>query len=728
MLEIFLAPLIIVIGVVVISRRRRAGAGKPALPSRTMTGSASRDAGLVQRDRPSATTAMTAETDKSSVAAAMPHTHEAPGPLPDSGEPYREPSSAKAGVTTTSAADGVGLARPELEPESLSTSESSAGEQSSTEPQTNASSDDSGDKLNDGSRDYIGPSLIHSAGSIDIPPATTINSAPPIGERRPQRSISPHQIDAGSPGVSPEGLAALTANEVAPATALLLEKGTPGQSIELPSGADSDAVAAEERKGEPDVAQGVQGERDEPVPEIADVLDANEDGVETWGTPRRYRPAPRLLRPDRAGTTRNRDSAAGSNSLQMAVRLSFRTGGICQFSLLAQRRSDLPERIEVRGRDRTELLRALQDDWYELKAPNDLSGLLRDGAAWTSTQPGKVAARWTLASRDIYVLGVLADFGGYVSTPRLTIGEDHVVLCVAGRQTDVSAALRAAGCAEARLIESGSGVPHGWIAFRNVKPSRWVPAANDGDVLETLRPLANIDIRLEGGIKVDRSAWLIDHPPTIRLIGDLASAGEVMIDGEPVLVASDGVCVSPRLGELGEHTIWSSSATRRYQVVQGMQEWEPWAAHRTPNASICGATVFPLAGSQPDSRQVLVPAGEFALIGAIPGTVLHCSRDVSSRSPVSVAFPRFDPVWIIPRYPLRCDRRTACVRRIGTDLPSLMPNNTRPRIHRASLWEWSSLILDAHRRKLISDPADVTTANLWAEYERAARSIWRRLK
>jgi hypothetical protein len=501
-----------------------------------------------------------------------------------------------------------------------------------------------------------------------------------------------------------------------------------GHAIELPDGVDVDAVTGEEGEPELDIPDAVAGEEGEPEPDTADTPGADEDVVEGGGTPRRYRPAPRLPRPDRAGAPRTRDAAAGDRSLQMAVRLSFRAGGVCQFSLLAQRRTDLPEQIEVRGQDRTELLRALQDDWYELKAPDNLSVLLRDGAAWTAARSSEVTAKWALPHRDIYVLGVVADFGGYVSAPRLTIGEDHVVLCVTDRQQDVSAALTAAGCTEVRLVDVDSGVPDGWIVFRNVKPSRWVPATNDGDILDTIRPLANIEILLQGGIKVDRSAWLVDHAPTIRIAGDVASAGEVQIDGQPALIAEDGVCVSTSQGEPGEHVVWSSSASRWYQVVHGMQEWRPWAAHPTPNATICGAAVFPLAGSQSDSRQVVIPAGELSLIGATPGMVLHCSREASSRSPVTVAFPSFDPVWIIPRFPLRCDRRTARVTRASSDFPSPGLTTSKPKARRDALREWSRLILDAHRRKLVPDPADQATAKLWTDYQRVARSIWRRLK
>jgi hypothetical protein len=208
----------------------------------------------------------------------------------------------------------------------------------------------------------------------------------------------------------------------------------------------------------------------------------------------------------------------------------------------------------------------------------------------------------------------------------------------------------------------------------------------------------------------------------------LASAGEIHIDGRPAVIGDDGICISPNQADLGEHTVWSSSATRRYLIVSGQADWEPWTAHLTPNANICGAAVFPLAVSQPHSRQIIVPAGEFSLIGARPGMVHHCTRDHSSRSTVSVAFPSFDPVWLVPRFPLRCDRRAARVRRLSSDLAPPSLASAKPKAHRDSVREWTTIILDAHRRKLILDPADAATSSLWEEYERAARSIWRRLK
>lgn len=522
--------------------------------------------------------------------------------------------------------------------------------------------------------------------------------------------------DAGG-GQNPKLLVASTMPEPADASALAADTGDvePQDADDFANDAESELYHLDESgDGESDL-------------DPAGGTDGDKRLTERTQTPRRYRPAPRLPRPERVGGARAR-SKVSDRALSTAIRLSFRPGYICQFSLLAERRQDLPEEVEVRARERTETFRALQDDWYELKAPDDLSGLLRDGAVWTTARSVGIPARWMLPHRDVYVLGVVADFGGYVTAPRLTVGEDHVVLCSTDRRGDVTTALAAAGCVDFRQVDANSGVPDGWIAFRSIRPSRSVPATNDGDILDTLRPLAAIEIALEGGIKLERSAWLVGHGPTIRIVGDLANAGEIQIDSQPALVAEDGTCVSPNQEELGEHIVWSSGATKRYLIIPGQADWKPWIAHRTSNASICGAAVFPATAAEKNFRQIVVPTGDFTLLGPRPGMVYHCARDASSRSAVAVTFPAFDPVWIVPRHPLRSDRRAAKVKRLGSDLTSPSLLRTRPKGRHDAIRQWATIILDAHRRKLILDPADVPTADLWKQYERAARSIWRRLK
>jgi len=461
-----------------------------------------------------------------------------------------------------------------------------------------------------------------------------------------------------------------------------------------------------------------------------DPIDVNandSDLLHDLDTVRRYRPAartPRELRP--ASQRRPKDSDPRERALSIALRLSFRPGGICQFSLLAQRRSDFPYRINVRMLGRTEVFSTLQDDWYELRAPAELGELLRSGAIGVAVLPGNNILKWTLAQRDVYVLGVVPDFGGYVTVSRLVIGEEHVILCDSALRGSVADALAAAGCAAFSEVNSTDGIPDGWIAFRNVNPTKPVPALNDGGILDTLRPLADLEIALRHGIKVDRSDWLLGHGPTIILHGDVAAAGVVLIDGQPAAINDAGVCDAPGKGDIGEHTVWSASKFRSYRIVEGLQEWEAWPAHRPSNSVVCGAAVFPMSGSKGHERGLIVPSRDAVLIGARVGEIHHCLPDPRSRSSSNVVFPAFDPIWLIPRFPLRCDRAIPV---IHTSTTLSTPNAQTPDGSvRRSLREWCRLILDAHHRRLVVEPSNATTEALWNAYEQVAHAHWRRLK
>lgn len=561
-----------------------------------------------------------------------------------------------------------------------------------------------GDDQVEGQADLID----NPTGSPVDAPLILAAATPGISEVQPTLSGAPTELELASEVAQEESASGPPDAQVRNATPIDGDAGSVAPIIDATPSEDLDFVANE--SGDPNTDDGSE--------EAGDVDEREE-------APHRYRPAPRLPRAPRSRTSKSAELGARDRSLDVLLRLSFRSGGACHFSLLARRPGDLPDQIEVRGRNRMESLRSLQDDWYELKAPSDLGALLRDGAVWTSTPSSEASARWTLASRDVFVLGVSADFAGYVSTARLAIGEPHVVLCTSSRREDVAAALTTAGCLDTEWIDVASGVPEGWLVARNVRPSIPVSSTNDGDVLDTLRPLADIAIHLEAGIKVDRSAWLEGYPPTVRIVGDLASAGALLIDDTPTVIAADGTCESPRKGELGEHTVWSSSTSRNYSVIRGIQEWPPWLAHPMANAMVCGAAVFPLPGSRKAARQVVVPVGDLSLIGATPGEVLHCSHDATSVSRVTLAFPAFEPAWIVPRFPLRCDRRSARVIGIGPRRVSRIAPATG---HRPSVVEWSRLILDAKRRKLIIDPTDEPSRILWLEYQQVARSIWRRFR
>src|SRR5205823_5202275 len=104
---------------------------------------------------------------------------------------------------------------------------------------------------------------------------------------------------------------------------------------------------------------------------------------------------------------------------------------------------------------------------------------------------------------------------------RLRLGEKHVVLCTAERREDVQQALAESGSTPTRTLDRAYGVPDGWVALDGIAPERSVTSKDKGDITDILRPLPDIEIVLDGGIRIGRSVWLRGHPPAIRLLGDV---------------------------------------------------------------------------------------------------------------------------------------------------------------------------------------------------------------
>src|SRR5436853_6387304 len=99
-----------------------------------------------------------------------------------------------------------------------------------------------------------------------------------------------------------------------------------------------------------------------------------------------------------------------------------------------------------------------------------LGHLLRQGIEWAGPLSVGQQARWSLSGREIYVLARHSELSGFVSTPRLTLGEEHVVLCVTERLSEVRAAIAQTDSPEPTLLNSDAGIPAGWGGLRGVVP------------------------------------------------------------------------------------------------------------------------------------------------------------------------------------------------------------------------------------------------------------------
>src|SRR5205807_10608612 len=126
------------------------------------------------------------------------------------------------------------------------------------------------------------------------------------------------------------------------------------------------------------------------------------------------------------------------------------------------------------------------------------------------------------------------------------------------------------------------------------------------------------------------------------------------------------------------------------------------------------------------------------LIGANPGDVEFCRTRSGVRTSVAVGFPAFTPVWALPPDALHCDKRVSRILLLGNPAacaPQEVQSNgmltiTRRarREHAERLRTWCSMIHDAGRKGLQTDPNTAEISVLWKEYKRMAKRIWRNLR
>jgi hypothetical protein len=417
------------------------------------------------------------------------------------------------------------------------------------------------------------------------------------------------------------------------------------------------------------------------------------------------------------------------------VRLLFEHGGFARLSLLPQREESLPDELSVSGEGDLPTLLALQDEWYQDVIPADLAGVLRRGLVMQGVS-GEQVVRWNLSGREVYVLARHSSLNGFVSAPRLIIGEEQVILCTEERRQTVLDAISATGSPEPKLLGANMGVPQGWSALTGVVPRVPVAPTNDGDILDVLRPLAAVEIVLDGGIRLLRSSWLAGYPPRIRLCGMAREAGQVLIDRQEAAVAPDGSCTAPGWDQLGAHEVWCHSVSKSYSIEYGPDRWEAWDAYSwsfgdmepatgSKSPAICGVLVRPQQTGGAQKQAVTVPVSNLLLIGAEPGQVQTATARGDLRGTSCIAFPWFDPVWALPTDPWRCNKSDARIIRIGSgQAAGVLPDGIRPMQWRL-VGAWCNAILAASRKGLSLAVEDERSQQLWQGYRRRAREIWR---
>ena len=436
------------------------------------------------------------------------------------------------------------------------------------------------------------------------------------------------------------------------------------------------------------------------------------------------------------------EAARTARALPIEVRVLFDRGGCCRVTLLPKRRAGLPDECAVSSAHGGSLeLVALEEEWYQDVAPEDLATLLRAGTVWAHQATGQ---EWTLAGREIFVLAAGTTHRGFVSCPRLTLGREHIVLCATTKLAQVEQALQKAGCTNQTVFREEDGTPSGWVLVgdmdksgraRGLFPTCAVLMMEGSDILNVLRPLPEIEISLEGGVPLGYSSWLAGFPPLIRVLGDAQHIQKVLIDGKEATIAENAAFRAPGWDEPGTHQVWCSNVSRSYSLVRLERSWQAWPAYVFPSAggggdcvAICGPLVRPLG-----TGDVLDVARNFErgsilqsnpiLLGAVPGQVFIATPRRDVRGARCFASPPFEAVWALPAQPLHCDKATCRIFLVARSDASVAPDGS---VTGRSVSQWCRLILDASRKGLSSEPA--AARELWVQYKRFARNLWRKTR
>jgi hypothetical protein len=442
-------------------------------------------------------------------------------------------------------------------------------------------------------------------------------------------------------------------------------------------------------------------------------------GTCTERPPLHYRPPPQ--KPSRQVSTRPVDQdvkgvgPSGMN-LEIRVRLTFDRFGFCAVGLLPVRTEEIDNEVDVKSRG-ISLRLVSQEDWYQDLLFDNIGDLLRQGLELKGLLAEQRPARWLLTGRNVYVLASHPRASGFVSTPRLTLGRSHVVLCVVEQLHQVEATLNEAGCQKYTKLDQSHGVPTGWVGLRGVSPTKAIPLELGSDPFYAIKPAPDIDIELEGGVRLRNSVWLKGYPPQIKLLGESNGAVKILIDGKEAQQTVEGSLVVDGYDISGEHSVYCHglSCSRSYSIEDPPDSWQQWPAYHFDQADICGPLVLPTAEAA-SGPAFTVPMTNPLLLGAEPGQIFWCSQ----RKVVHwKGFVPFDVVWALPAQPLICDKKTARILQFA-DTPV---RTSKTRVN--SGLSWCNAILDASRKGLQIENGSANSTARWREYKKVARDIRR---
>jgi hypothetical protein len=429
-------------------------------------------------------------------------------------------------------------------------------------------------------------------------------------------------------------------------------------------------------------------------------------------------------------------ATAGKRAARVELRILFERGGHhCTVSLLPVRPQGVPEECTLSSATGSVYLVALEEEWYQDVVPENIGSLLRTGFVWMDNSTGQ---EWILAGREIFVLAKGTTHRGFISCPRLVLGREHVVLCTTSRLPEVERILTEAGCDRWSQWGESDGAPAGWTVLcerdnagnvRGLVPRNPLPL-DGADILDVLRPLPEIEIVLEEGVRIGYNSWLSGEPPTVRIYGDVEGTQTVLIDGHEATRSAQGAYTAPGWDETGVHQVWCGGITSKYSLITGESNLRPWPAHSFGRVTICGPLVRPFTDDDPSDRsdrQVIeIATTNPVLLGAQPGEIFIASprRDVLGAR--CITSPSFYPIWALPAQPLHCDKESTRVLLIGdfvvprTDPVPLGRRNGAPAVE-----HWWRVILEASQKGLSVTPETSAATGLWNQYKRRARELRR---
>lgn len=444
------------------------------------------------------------------------------------------------------------------------------------------------------------------------------------------------------------------------------------------------------------------------------------------------RPAPPVVPLTTAKQPKRQPFVNRDSELHLRVRLVFnRDGSVRSLSLVPDRRPVMPAEIEVTGTQGDFPLTQLQERCYQDVHLPDIGLALRNGVEWVGKGATNRRWRWVLGTRELYVLAPGGDVGlsGFVSVPRLLLGDEHVVLSAATLRADVLAALTQAGCGEPEMMdETFPSVPAGWVLFRRVRPTCAVPERDQPHILNALCAKRDIEPHLVGGIRLKRRSWLLGYPPRIRFTGETSTGVEVRIDGSLADPAEDGGFEAPGWDNEGRHSLWFAGRLRKYSLQRGPENWDTWSAYNFgTDAAICGASVRPV--EQVRLRSVRVPSQNTVLVGPEPGQIFRCRPRSDLRTDTCLAMVPFEPVWALPSDPMHVDKRSVRVVLVsGFEPVRPTPLKNTNRASNPTVAAWYTAINDAGRKGLALATDDANAIALWQSYRREAKRIWRAMR